>query len=100
MAPRRSNDFQQPSEDRPIIATSKNIAVPLWVVGILVFGAISVTSWMASTLHGIHTELANMNRMLAGGWRTEHQREFAHRLAKENPNLKVPDTYEIIKTVP
>lgn len=100
MAPKREPRDFEPTEERPIVLSSRNLAIPLWLSASITSLFLAVTTWLLSTLNTIQGDLSNMNRIMMRQWRSEHQREFVHRLARDNPTMKIPSSDEIIKSIP
>lgn len=96
MSPQRHNhedeDFQF-NEDRPFVASNKNIAVPLWAVVSIVGSFVMMTIYFVNTLNGITNKLDALNN---DRWRLSFQREWTYKFEKMNKGaIVVPDPDEV-----
>lgn len=77
------------SEDNPQVVSTKNLAIPLWLVLPIVTGAVAFTFYVVNLLNEIKTgvKAANSNR-----WGKNEQREFARELERANyGKITIPD---------
>ena len=77
------------SEDNPQVVSTKNLAIPLWMVVSMIAGTFTFTVYMVNLLNTIRLEVrqANTNR-----WGKNEQRQFAQELERANlGKITVPD---------
>jgi len=80
------------SEDNPQVISTKNLALPLWLVVSMIGGCFLFTAYTMNLLNDINRKLdvATTDR-----WKRSHQREYNNQLLYSNPTLKVPDVDSI-----
>lgn len=54
--------------------------------------------WSEATAD-IQREIAELKRIAKMGWTIHDEREYGHRLQRDNPTLKIPDVGEVRRTV-
>lgn len=82
------------SEDKPITLSTKNIALPLWLVASMLSGCVAFTIYAMTLLNTINGKLdaAGVDR-----WRLSYQREWKYQLERNNKSLVIPDPDDIVK---
>lgn len=82
------------SEDKPITLSTRNIALPLWLVVTLVGGCMTFTAYAVTLLNTINAKLDSVGN---DRWKLSYQREWKYQLERKNPSLNIPDPDEIVK---
>ena len=85
------------NDDRPLILTDRNIAIPLWAVVSMIVVFTTATIYLVNTLNSLNTQIAGLKDQLSQQWTVSDAREFGFQLREKNREhgLEIPDTYEI-----
>jgi hypothetical protein len=103
-----SNDDNWPAPRERLIEISGGEGVKMPVkllIGILmtlITGTIAIVKFgweWKNTAEDIQREIAELKRIAKTGWTIHDEREFGHRLQRDNPTLKIPDVGEVRRTV-
>lgn len=85
---------------------SKETLVPISVVVVIVSLAVSFHLWISSQFNEMNKTLANIDKQMytielsmKSIWTADQQKIFELELQKKNPNLSVPDSWNIINKI-
>lgn len=71
-----------------------NITLPLWALWPIIVTFMGATAYFLNTLNRVDNKLDTLS---SDRWTRLHEREFGNRLQHDNPELKVPNSDQIVK---
>ena len=77
----------------------RQINVPLLVVVPIVASLLTAAIWGARKLDQTAADIAAIRAALPGLWSVANQREWAHQLGRQIPDLRVPDVDDVKKKI-
>lgn len=68
----------------------------------LVTGTISIIGFglkWSNKIDDLHRQFVEMQKLMRSSWTLADEREFSHRMQRDNPTLKMPDPTDVHRTI-
>lgn len=87
------------NEERPLVFTDRNIAIPLWGVISMICIFITATAYLVNTLNALNNQISGLKDQLNQQWTISDMSEMSAEMKDKNKGFEAPNVYEIHRRV-